>query len=932
MNSVASPNPSAARQFLPQVTKAVVGIIALCLGLTIGAAAQSGPLCGIAVSPLSGNAPLTVGTTGGCSDSTGAITSETLDWGDGTQDVIPSSSFAGFTLSHTYTSGGTFNIVLTAADSNGATGSSLPQPVVVTAPNQPPTCTLTTVTPTSGSAPLTVNASGTCTDPESDITSTQIDWHEGPPSSGTSGSHTYNHPGTFTVTLTATDSAGNRGSDSKTVTVQPPNQPPHCSLQVNPHAGNAPLTVNANGSCTDPDNNITSTVITWGDGASTNGATGTHTFTAAGDYNVTITATDSGGLKGSASVGVKVNKASNAPPTCGLSVAPGTGPAPLAVTATGSCTDPENDIVSVVLNWGDGNTINGASGGHTYLKVGTYTLLLTATDSGGLTGTATQKVIVGSGLNAPPQCTMTASPTSGQAPVSITVVPHCTDPENDIIATVADFGDGFYASLAPGGNATHTFTRAGSFTTAVTATDVVGGTSAPASQGITVTDVPTLFVGVGSGQVKQFDRNGNALKTLSTNQSGAITGMAFDWLDALYVTDFNADNVSKFNGSANLVGNFGSGYNCKPESIVFDNAGNAYVGETGCSHALLKFDAYGNLAAAYTVSTEVEGSDWIDLASDQCTIYYTSQGTTVFRFNACTGQQETPFAKGLTTGLAVKILPDSSVLVADKADIVHFDSGGRVIGKYTAAGESCFVSLALDPDGTTFWAVDYCTSDIVHFDIGSGNQLAKFNSGTAAQTTYGIGMRGAVPVMNAAGPLIATEQNVTVSAGQTASFDLAFTPTGAAVNQTFNFSCANLPVGASCQFTPSTAMVTSTGATIHVSITTTSASASAALEHVFGRGFLASWALFLGLLFVGDLRPKLRRGHAGKWLAVVIALALLASLVACSASSNSSRGSDSGNNSAPTASSTTPASNYAVILRATSGNTQSSTIVNLAVQ
>jgi hypothetical protein len=89
------------------------------------------------------------------------------------------------------------------------------------------------------------------------------------------------------------------------------------------------------------------------------------------------------------------------------------------------------------------------------------------------------------------------------------------------------------------------------------------------------------------------------------------------------------------------------------------------------------------------------------------------------------------------------MLPDGGMLIANKQDIVRLDSAGRIITRYNSSGESCWVSLTLDPDGKSFWAVDYCSSDIIHFDITSGNQLTKFNSGTPTQTVFGIAMRGA---------------------------------------------------------------------------------------------------------------------------------------------------------------------------------------------
>jgi glycerol uptake facilitator-like aquaporin len=162
---------------------------------------------------------------------------------------------------------------------------------------------------------------------------------------------------------------------------------------------------------------------------------------------------------------------------------------------------------------------------------------------------------------------------------------------------------------------------------------------------------------------------------------------------------------------------------------------------------------------------------------------------------------------------------------------------------------------------------------------------------------------------------------------------MAFVPNNSAVNQNFTFSCANLPVGAACNFSPPTATVHPSGTTVHVTITTTSVK-SARTWNLFGQEMLAGWTLFGGLLFVGDRR--FRRNSLRKLLGIILVALLLASLIACSASSKN--GNQNGGDSLPTASSTTPASSYIVVLHATStssqnpGLTQSSTTVNLTVQ
>src|SRR5579872_3889835 len=164
------------------------------------------------------------------------------------------------------------------------------------------TCTLS-VTPTSGTAPLTVNASGNCTtDGTLPVVFYQLNWGDGSPTENSnSGTHTYSSPGTYTVTLTGSDDAGNQGSASQNVTVNP--QPPTCTLSVKPSKGQAPLNVTATGNCADPGTEF-STTLDWGDGSPTqSGSSGTHTYTKPGTFTVTVTAY-SGQQQGSASQNV----------------------------------------------------------------------------------------------------------------------------------------------------------------------------------------------------------------------------------------------------------------------------------------------------------------------------------------------------------------------------------------------------------------------------------------------------------------------------------------------------------------------------------------------------------------------------------------------------------------------------------------------------
>src|SRR5437870_5653957 len=160
-----------------------------------------------------------------------------------------------------------------------------------------------------------------------------------------------------------------------------------------------------------------------------------------------------------------------------------------------------------------------------------------------------------------------------------------------------------------------------------------------------------VFVGVSGGNVQWRHADGSLVQTLTTHSgTGATTGMAFDSSGKLYVTNFDQNEVSAFNTDGTLASpsTFGTGYNSDPESMLFDKSGDAYVGQADGTQDVLKFDSTGNSLATYAPATGPRGTDWIDLAADQCTLYYTSEGTSIKRFNVCTNTQLVDFATGLT--------------------------------------------------------------------------------------------------------------------------------------------------------------------------------------------------------------------------------------------------------------------------------------------
>lgn len=232
-----------------------------------------------------------------------------------------------------------------------------------------------------------------------------------------------------------------------------------------------------------------------------------------------------------------------------------------------------------------------------------------------------------------------------------------------------------------------------------------------------------VFCATGNGQVKRFNpaTGTQILPTLDTGSGSLETaGMAFDCDGNLLSTQFQANSVFKFNIEGVLIGPFGSGYNANPESIVLDGMENVYIGQAGGTNTIRKYTASGTFLGTISPPVGPRGTDWLDIAGDQTTLFYTSEGKDVRRFNLSTNTAMTNFNTAALPGsnaFALRILRDGSVLVADTEVIVRLNSAGAVIKTYDAPGEDYWFALNLDPDGKTFWSGHNTTGQVYRFNI-----------------------------------------------------------------------------------------------------------------------------------------------------------------------------------------------------------------------
>lgn len=149
------------------------------------------------------------------------------------------------------------------------------------------------------------------------------------------------------------------------------------------------LVANFSSTSTDADGTIASYAWNFGDSSTSTAQNPSHTYAAAGSYNVALTVTDNQGATNTISKTVSVTAANQAPVANFSSSISG-----LTVSFTDSSTDADGSIASRAWNFGDASTSSLQNPSHTYTAAGTYTVSLTATDNGGATNSINKNVTV----------------------------------------------------------------------------------------------------------------------------------------------------------------------------------------------------------------------------------------------------------------------------------------------------------------------------------------------------------------------------------------------------------------------------------------------------------------------------------------------------------------------------------------------------------
>ena len=251
-----------------------------------------------------------------------------------------------------------------------------------TGENQPPTAAFTYEC-----VDLDCTFDGTASTDDSGIDTYTWSFGDGSSATGSTASHTYLSAGDFTVTLTVVDAEGlsDTVTQTLTVSVDPPNQPPTADFTFDCPDLNCTFD---SATSSDDDGTIVGWQWTFGDGTGSDQPNPAHHYASSGGYEVSLTVIDDDG-------------APSLPTTLTVTVPNGTPTAAFTMDCTaltctfdGSSSGDDGGIVSYDWSFGDETGATGQTASHVYAAAGDYLVTLTVTDGEGAQASTTQTASV----------------------------------------------------------------------------------------------------------------------------------------------------------------------------------------------------------------------------------------------------------------------------------------------------------------------------------------------------------------------------------------------------------------------------------------------------------------------------------------------------------------------------------------------------------
>ncbi|MBN8676879.1 MAG: PKD domain-containing protein [Chitinophagales bacterium] len=395
--------------------------------------------------PVAGFTSATNGLTANFTNTSSGATSYSWDFGDnsGSTDANPS---------HSYTADGTYTVILSATNACG-TVTSTQTVTVATAPTAG-----FTVSTNAGCAPLALQLTNTSS---TNATSYEWEFPGGNPASSSAQNPpavVYAVPGTYTVTLTVSNAAGNNTTTQVVVVTGGPTA--NFTSNV---AGQTATFSNAS-------SNATAYSWEFGDGGTSNDANPAHNYQADGTYTVTLTVSNDCGTSS-----FTQNVVINTEPGAGFSFNTNSGCAILAVNFA--------DISSgnpVSWEWTfEGGTPSSSTAQNPsvqYFTPGVYDVTLIVTSVNGTTSSFTQNDVI----------TVNGAPSAGYTTAVSGNTVNFTNTSSGATSFTWNFGDG---GTSADENPTYTYQNDGVYNVTMAATNNCGTTIF--EQQVTIVTPPT---------------------------------------------------------------------------------------------------------------------------------------------------------------------------------------------------------------------------------------------------------------------------------------------------------------------------------------------------------------------------------------------------------------------------------------------------------
>ena len=304
--------------------------------------------------------------------------------------------------------------------------------------------------------------------------------------------------------------------------------------------------------------------------------------------------------------------------------------------------------------------------------------------------------------------------------------------------------------------------------------------------------------------------------------------------------------------------------------------------------------AFGAVTAAVNISSSTPGVQAVSVPLNGSSVI--SSGLTVspstLNFGVSGLSQSTSAQTVTLTNSTTSTIPSLSLAVTGPFSLATNTCTGSLASSAGCAASVIFSPTVAGPaSGTLTITSAALASPITVALIGTGFSFAVCGSGSSCVTSQ------------------------TVAAGQTASFSLAFTPTGA--QATFSLACGTLPQYALCSFSPTGTLDSGVTGNVTVSVSTGEVS-SAKINPA------ASWhvaPLLCGLLLLPFALARRRK----VLLLAVLACVLVSAISACTSSGGGTGGTP------PNQGQTTPAGTYTIPVTATANGMSKPVSLTLTV-